>query len=303
MKKSAALLLALALLLLLGGGVGYWSWQRRAPVVEPGAAVPTGETRGDGAGPATSRRPKREPVTGLSAAEKTARAEKIRRDYDDITGKISIDYGTAGDAFPGGLNAFLRQLALLAREKHADLAALLTPRELEEIEMRDTNAGQMVQRLLGDTAATEQQRRAVFAWEAAFEDKFALTFDLTPPALLAREKERQATQAGIRRVLGDELFGAWLVSEGNDFAAMTAFARERGLATSVPLELWRAKSEFTLARLELKVRVDLTAAQLAFAEEALANQVNVRVAGIVGPLALANGGRDVLGWLPQAPGR
>ena len=232
---------------------------------------------------------------------KTARVEKIRRDYDEITGKISADYAAAGNAFPGGLTAFLRQLALLAREKHADLAALLTPRELEDVEMRDTNAGQTVQRLLVDTTATEQQRRATFELQMAFEDKFALTFDLTPPALLVRERERQATQANIRSVLGDELFGAWLQGEGTDYATMASFAQQQGFAASVPLELWRVKNDFTLARLELKARADLSPAQLVEAEAALAEQTNARVTGLIGPAALANGGRDALGWLPRPP--
>ena len=237
----------------------------------------------------------------MSAQEKAARVEKIRRDYDDITSKASAEYTAAGAAFPGGLNAFLRQLALLAREKHADLAALLAPRELEDVELRDTNSGQMVQRLLGDTAATDEQRRAVFRLEQVFEDKFALTFDVSPLALLVRERERQATQLSIRSVVGDELFGSWLSGEGTDFATIIEFAQEKRLAASVPLELWRAKSDFTLARLELQARTDLPATQRAFAETALANQVNARVTGIVGAQVLADGGRDVLTWLPRPP--
>jgi hypothetical protein len=301
-KNSAALFLAvLAFLLLLGvGGVGYWVWQRRvaAARAETVVAPPPGEVvRPNSVTPS----PKRPSITGLSAAEKTARVEKIRRDYDEITSKLSADYAAAGATFPGGLNAFLRQLALLAREKHADLAALLTPRELEDVEMRDTNAGQTVSHLLGDTAATEPQRRAAFELQAAFEDKFALTFDLTPPALLEREKERQATQANIRRVLGDDLFAAWLRGEGTDFETTAAYARQQGLAASVPLDLWAVKNDFQLARLELKARTDLSPAQRADAEAALINETNTRVAGVIGPAGLAGGGRDVLGWLPRPP--
>ena len=123
------------------------------------------------------------PIAGLSGPEKLDRIEKIKRDYDEITGKFSVEYAMAGDKFPGGVNAFMRQLALLAFEKRADLAAFLTPRELEDAEMRDTGAGQKVQTLLGNTAATDEQRRAVFELQKAFEDKFALTFDLAPPIL------------------------------------------------------------------------------------------------------------------------
>lgn len=294
---------ALALLLLIGGTIAYW---RAWPPGSTGGPTPAERAR-----PSVARRgagPEPVPHTGagvadpiLTAAEKSARADKIRRDYDEITGRASAEYAAAGAAFPGGLNAFLRQLALLAREKHRDLAALLTPRELEDLELRDTNAGQMVQRWLGDTAATEEQRRAVFRLEQAFEDAFALTFDVSPLALLVRERERQATQFNIRRVLGDELFGAWLRGEGADFAAIADFARDQRLAATVPLELWRAKSDYTLARLELQARTDLPPAPRRLAEAALAMQVNARVAGIVGAVVLAEGGRDVLGWLPPLP--
>ncbi len=237
-----------------------------------------------------------------SAAEKSARADKIRRDYDEITKKISADYATAGDTFPGGLSAYLRQLALLQREKHADLAALLTPRELEDLEMHDTNAGQSVQRLLGDSSATDEQRRAVFHLQQEFEDEFALTFDLTPAALLARETERVATQEKIRSALGDDLFGAWLRGEGADYAAFAALAQQQGLASSVPLELWQAKSDFTLARLQLKARTDLSAAQSADAERALASQTLTRVTSLIGPAASTDAGRAALSWLPLPRG-
>ena len=53
-----------------------------------------------------------EAAGGLSA-DQAARIEKIRRDYEEIRTKMSADFSAAGDKFPGGLNAFLKQLALL----------------------------------------------------------------------------------------------------------------------------------------------------------------------------------------------
>ena len=295
------LLLALALTLALVGGAGWW-WarQRRAPTRDQNALPTPGQPRAEvtaGVRPPAQR----VPITGLSAAETTARIEKIRRDYEEITGKVSADYAAAGSTFPGGLNAFLRQLALLAREKHADLAAFLSPHELEDVELRDTPSGQMVQRLLGNTAATDEQRRAVFELQIAFEDKFALTFDLSPPALLARESQHIVMQMKIRDVLGDDLFGAWLSGEGTDYASTVAFVRQQGFAASVPLDLWQVKNDFILARLQLRARTDLSPAQARSAEAALVNQATVRVTGLIGPAARETAGNDVIGWLPSLP--
>ncbi len=301
--KRLPLALVLLLLLGLGGGAGWWAWQHRAPLRAPAPA--------EKSSPAIPRfvpeaLPKlmRPPIAGLTAAEKADRIERIRRDYDELTAKFSAEYAARNDQSTVGLNGFLRQLALLAREKHADLAAFLTPRELEDVELRDTSTGQTVQRLLGHTTATDEQRREVFRLLKETDDKFALTFDLTPPALLARESDRMATEAKIRAVLGDQLFGAWLAGQSTDYAAAAAFAQQQGLAASVPLDLWRVKSDFIRERLELRARTDLSPQQLRDTEAALANRAMTRVVGLIGPDAVANASSEMLGWLPRpAPTR
>lgn len=233
----------------------------------------------------------------MSAVEKAERVEQIKRDYDEVRAKVAADYTAAGVNFPGGLNAFLRQLALLEREKRTDFAAFLSPQELEDLEYRETSAGQLVQRLLGDTAATEEQRRAVFRLQLAFEDRFALVFDLSPAALLERETLRQQLQAQIRGVLGDALFARWLRGEGGDFANFTQFVAEQRLPESRAFELWQLKNEFVRKRLELgaqKLSQDQTRAMQA----ALTRETQARVEGILGPGAAELARREVLGWLP-----
>jgi hypothetical protein len=112
-----------------------------------------------------------------------------------------------------------------------------------------------------------------------------------------------ATQAKIRGVLGDELFSAWLAIEGTEYASAVAFAQQQGLATSVPLDLWRVKNDFILERLGLRARTDLSPQQLRDAETALTSQTTTRVAGLIGAAAIANASNDLLGWLPRGPQR
>lgn len=261
--------------------------EKETAVARPRAAVETA---------ASARPPDLYPPQ--TAAEKAARIAKIKRDYDEIRSKASAEYSAAGAAFPGGLNAFLKQLALLEREKRADYAKVLTPRELEDLEMSETSAGNLVERLLGPTHATVEQRRTVFQLQRAFEDQFALTFDLTPKALFERESARQRTQEQIRAVLGDDLFGSWLYGEGEDYALWVAFAAKHTLPDSVPFDLWRAKNEYTRRRLELAAQ-KLPAEQQRAAQAALALEIESRVLQIVGPSVLQSGRSTVLGWLPK----
>lgn len=301
------LVVGLGAAFVFSGVFGLWWWSSRAGrhlAADQDPVTPKIEHVTAGRVPADLRRartPEPLPPRELSTAEKARRVEKISRDYDEIRAKASADYSAAGPTFPGGLNAFLRQLALLEFEKRADLAAILSPPELEDLELRETTAGQLVQKWLGDTAATEAQRRAVFRLQRAFEEKFALTFDVAPPALLERETARHALQEQIHAVLGDALFAFWLQGEGGEYAQFVKFAATQGLPPETPLQLWRAKNEFTLKRLELHAQNTerrLPAEQMRAAQSALAQQTEARILAIVGQGAMVAARSDVLGWLP-----
>lgn len=301
MNRPRAIGLAVVLTIAATVTALLWLERQRAGAVakaRPPGGAPAAAKRASAKIEPSVRPPEPAAPRGLSAEEKAARIEKIKRDYDDVRAKASADYTAAGAAFPGGLNAFLRQLALLEREKRADFAAVLTPRELEDLELRETSAGQTVDRLLGGTTATDEQRRAVFRLQREFEDRFALTFDLTPPALLERETARQQLQEQIHRVLGDDLFGAWLRGEGEDYALFVAFAARQNLPPTAALELRQAKNDFTLRRLELNTQT-LTEQQRRAAQAALVQQTELRVLSIVGSVALQAGRKDLLSWLPK----
>ena len=240
--------------LLVGATAGLWF-----------ASRPSGPSAGalvsSGANPVSARRDvgSRAATGGgagvappLSADEKRAWVERIKRDYDEVRTRAAADYAAAAGSFPGGLNAFLRQLALLEREKRADLASVLSPSELEELELVETNAGQTVRRALAGTGATEVQVRAVFRLEREFEDRFALVFDLSPAALLERQRVRDEYDERVFAVLEPADALAWLAARDGDQGLMNAWVRERGLPPGVGLELWRIKAGFVRRRLELK---------------------------------------------------
>lgn len=234
----------------------------------------------------------------LTAEEKAQRIAQIKRDYDEVRAKIAAEYSAAGKDFPGGLNAFLRQLALLEREKRLDFAAVLDAAELEALEYRETTAGQLVARLLDGTTASDELKRAVFRKQLAYEDRFALTFDISPKGLLERETARQGLQAEIRALLGDALFTSWLQGEGVDIAGVARVVRDHGLPPERVLELWQAKAEFVRRRLELNAR-GLEPAQVKGLQRELAREMNARVDHLLGTTVPQSARREALGWLPE----
>lgn len=297
MKRMKRIVVALAALIAVA--IGSWWLRRPMDGASPaGGGTPVKATRNAETAP-TKVEPKETRVAGgLTAAEKAARIEKIKRDYDEVRAKVAADYTAAGANFPGGLNAFLRQLALLEREKRADFAAFLTPPELEDLEFRETTSGQLVQRLLAGEGFTDEQRRAAFRLQLAFDDRYALIFDLAPPVLLEREKERQQVQQRIRAAIGDEAFAAWLKGEGADFEKFAGFVAEQRLPRERAFDLWELKNEFIRRRLEFAAQ-RLPAEQVRTLQAELTREMQARVVGILGPGAGELAQREVLGWLPR----
>lgn len=281
-------------------GFGLWGWwrtSRRATDAATVAKSPAGPTpaRATKAGPATR------PAQGVGADPAVAKAARVRailRDYDEIQARMSADYGSAGQSFPGGLNAFLRELALLDREKRADLAKVMTPRELEDYAIGESAAGQKMRATLDGTAATDEQRRAVFRAEQGFNDQFGFTFDLSPPALAIREAARQATQNQIRAALGDALFAAWLQRDDPGYAHFMEFAQQQNLPGSVALALWQTKNGFTLSALDI---ASAPPESVRPRRAALLDWGRGGVAAIAPSLPPEVVEREVAGWLQQSP--
>lgn len=231
--------------------------------------------------------------------DKWERIAKIRRDYDEIRVKMSADYAAVGDKFPGGLSAFLKQLALLEREMHADFARDLTPRELEDYELHQSTTGQTLQRRLAGAGVTDEQQRAVYRLQREFDDRFSLVFDLSPPALWERMKVQDILRQKIRSELSDAAFAAWLNAEDPSFGAMRGLAAEKGLPPAAGDELWRIKNEWTLRKLEIAAQQGLSPEQRNAMQAAWVGQIRSRVAVLVGADALAPG-VEALAWLPVA---
>ncbi len=233
---------------------------------------------------------------GLSP-EKRERLAQIRRDYEEMRAKMSQEYGAAGEKFPGGLNAFLRQLALLEREMHADFAKTLTPQELEDYEMAESNTGKILERRFAGLLVTDEQRRAVYRAQREFDDQFALVFDVSPGALLERMKVQQVARAKIRAALGDDTYAAWLKDEDPAYAAMRNFAAQKNLPATASNELWQIKDEWTQRKLEIASQPGLTPEQRANMQAALAEQTRTRVLALAGSDAF-QAGNEPFAWLP-----
>ena len=307
MRKPSLSVIVAALL--LGLAAGGWWWREQAQR-DSAAAVGAEKSPPSPTLPAVTPRPPNAssvapapaaPETsapGRSAEAKAAEVKKIKRDYEEMVTRVAAEFSAAGGSFPGGLNAYLRQLALLEREKWQDLATVLPPRELENLKMTETRAGKEVQRWLGDAGASDEQRRAVFRLQQEFDDRYALMFDFTPSVMVQRELQRQQLQEAILVQLGPEKFAAWVRGEGPDFGRFATFAEQQSLPPQTALELWRIKNEFIRGRLEIAALAADRPADVKFQQDLAAKAALSKIMAVLGPSAQVAMTGDLLSWLP-----
>ena len=148
---------------------------------------------------------------------------------------------------------------------------------------------------LAGSGATEAQVRSVFRLEREFQDRFALVFDLTPGALLERQRVRDEYDGKIVALLDPMDALAWLTARDGDQGLMNDWVRQRGLPPAAALELWRIKSDFVVRRLELKSAKSVPPTALGD----LIRETQVRLSAAAGADTLAKERDGIFRWLPR----
>lgn len=192
-------------------------------------------------GPDASNAPdeiaQRERLYGRIAPAKIAQIEKLARDYDEMVEKIGRE---------GGGNLTEKEIAafrLLREERQRDFAALLTPEELDDLEIRRSQASTAVMGAIGDLDLSEAEFRAM----VRVEDKFLGQVDpLTghgagmPQQVFAAEN---AKLAALRTTLGAENFERYIGAIDPRYRVASGFVRDAGLAPQTAVKLWELERE------------------------------------------------------------
>lgn len=139
----------------------------------------------------TEENMRRERLYGNIPVAKTDQLETILRDYGDMASLVREQ--SKGIILPEDRE----QLALLEKEKRADLVALLTPAELAEYDMRASPTAQSVRGRLRNFNPTEEEYRAVVAVQLDFDRRYG------PSNLLSAEQ--QAQKAGAEKQLNAQI--------------------------------------------------------------------------------------------------
>lgn len=143
---------------------------------------------------------------GDLSVTKVVQLERILADYNDLATQVKEE--SLGIMQP----ADYEKLALLEREKRADLERLLTPTGLLDYELRSSPSAAWVRARVGQFDATEEEFRALYAARKEFDETYSPADGRAVPAEITRG--RFAAERGLedkfKEVLGDARFADYL---------------------------------------------------------------------------------------------
>lgn len=171
--------------------------------------------------------------------ERLLAVQRIERDYGDLMAQVRPSY-------LGGTMPWEReQLAFIEAEKARDLAATLSPEELETYQLHASPTASAMRRDLAGFAPTEEEFRAIFALQSAFDQKFNLgTAASTPAGYRASEEARPRLREELQATLGDERFKDYVRSTDRAYQAALGVTRRLGLPAANATEAYTLGQDF-----------------------------------------------------------
>jgi hypothetical protein len=153
---------------------------------------------------------------GDLAPEKIDAVQRIQQDYNDLRSQIYAD-ASGGVMLPWDRE----KLALLDKEQRADLAAVLSPEELQQYDLRSSSTAQRLRTQLTYFNPTEQEFLAIYNLQSQFDQSHnSLTLGFqTSDQMRQRQADQQQLQEQIKAVLGDQRYVDYQQSTDYGFQA------------------------------------------------------------------------------------
>ncbi|MFA5057523.1 MAG: hypothetical protein WC485_05375 [Opitutaceae bacterium] len=195
----------------------------------------------------------------LSAA-KREQLHRIEQDYAELQQQIYLD----SDGIQ--LSVDREKLKLLQSEKERDMAALLTPEDREQIELRSSNIAINIRSQYGDAIQTEEQYKQIFALHKAFNDQYGSDQSLlesgvlpSPEMLQARGEAMRQLQDDVLAVIGPEQYAAAQRANDPDNRALASLTRRLNLPENAPATVLAARDGYAAESMRINADTTLSA--------------------------------------------
>lgn len=225
------------------------------------------------------------------------KVDQLRQIFEDYNQRRSDIYmSVSGGAI---LPEERQKLAELDKALHADFAAVLTPDELAEYDLRSSNTAQNLRFSLVAFDASEQEYRAIFQLQQAFDEKFGRMYaQPSQDEMRARREAQGQLTADIKAALGPERTADYERATDYNYRQTSQLVTRLGLPPETAAQVYAVQKEIQ-QRVSSVYQGNPTPAQRNEALATLAEEAKTRIGTVLGPKGFdayrQNGGS----WMQQ----
>lgn len=211
--------------------------------------------------------------------EKIDFVQRISDDYAEMTAQIRA--AMQGVTLPEDRE----QLALLEREKRADLAAVLTPEELADYEMRTSPITSRLRTPMTIMDATEQEFRTIFEIRKPLSDALDNSTGLVAVGQTnARTEAMQKMNEQVKAALGPERFAQYQRANDREFQGLYRVAQAENLPYETMARAYDLRGPASEASLKINSDRMMSADDKRLALKNLAESTRTQILASLGPV-------------------
>ena len=194
------------------------------------------------------------------------------------------------------------ELQRLHRQREAELAQVLGPKELEEYQLRHSDTAQNLRAQLSGFQPSEEEFRRIFRLQKSFDDNFGQAPDAPDEKALALRNKAQGEAADamieeIRKTLGPERFVEYARAQDEDYRGLMQVADRFNLPREVAGSVYEMKTAAERQKASIEANATLSEEQRGQMLAAIARATQQSVAATLGDKVYRNYQKSAGQWL------
>ena len=238
--------------------------------------------------------------------EKITQLQQLMQDFSQQQSEVlGMSVGGYGVRLPEDT----AKLAQIERDQRAAIVALLTPEELENYDLRSSNAALQLKSQLIAFEPTENEYRALFKLQQAFDNKYppsALLENISQEVMRERAQAQQKLKEDMVAALPPDRAEVYRLATENGAASVARIVNRLDMPMSTVGEVMAVQKEIQAQATALRTDRTLAPDVRNQALVALQQQANERIAGKIGANGLAayksTAGSWIQNLVPPPPG-
>jgi hypothetical protein len=209
---------------------------------------------------------------------KLEQLQTIESDYSELT--MQVQYTARGLMLPEDQE----KLALLEKEKNADMAKLLTPQELEDYNLRSSASASQLRSNLTTFNPTEAEFRALYKLQSGLDDQYPQPMGITTAEQRApREAAEKQLQPQIQALLGPDRYADYQLATDPKYSSINRLVARLELPSSTSVAVVNVQETAQKQAMALRQDSTLSPDQRNAQMATLAQQAQAQLTAALGP--------------------